>query len=85
MRRIKHIIAALIIVAPFLLFGNAKAAKPADRLEKQEECERLCVDCASRGQGPHSLCMGLYRLCCAYYDGQRYPDCGCRVELKNDV
>lgn len=78
----RHFLAILFVAVPFLLIGEAGASGGRhdwDRLERQEGCERYCIDCVANGESP--MCMGMYRMCCAYYGGQITPGCGCRVEL----
>jgi len=77
---IKRALAVLAMLAPFLLLGNSAEAAGYDRLEKQEGCERLCVQCMDR-EDKKELCMALYRMCCRYHGGHMYPGCGCRVEM----
>ena len=75
----RYILAALVIIAPFLLLGNAEAAG-FDRLEKQEGCERLCLQCMER-EDKKQLCMALFHMCCRYHSGHVYGECGCRTEM----
>jgi hypothetical protein len=47
----------------------------------QEECEEMCLTCVERGEDDKaSFCMGLFQMCCEYYNGKVYAMCGCRTE-----
>ena len=68
----------MMVLTPLLLPSSAEAA--STRLERQEGCESICLQCLEQEQAEGSFCMGLYHMCCAYHKGHSYPICGCRIE-----
>jgi len=50
-------------------------------LNRQAGCEEMCLTCVERGEDDAaSFCMGLFNMCCEYYNGKVYAACGCRTE-----
>ena len=69
------------VLVPLLLGSNSAdecVVGQADpfRLEKQEQCELLCLSCDE-----DDFCLAISRLCCKVYGGHLHSDCGCRTEL----
>ena len=93
MKHTKHILAALFICVPFLLIGEVSASGFSDdesddyrdgshdwdHLERQQGCERYCINCVANGGNP--MCMGIFYMCCDYYGGSPSDSCECRAEM----
>jgi hypothetical protein len=70
----------------FLVIGVCLAIPGAsqaghDRLQEQEQCERLCLSCLEQGANEQSLCVEMSHFCCWRNGGKSYGTCGCRTEL----
>jgi hypothetical protein len=75
----KYTLAALFICVPSLLAGASGGRHDWDRLERQEGCERYCINCIANSSSP--MCMGIFHMCCKYYGGNSSDSCECRTEM----
>lgn len=75
---------SIMMVVGCSLVTNEPKAKSFDRLDRQEDCEILCISCLEHNIG--EICIQLSNLCCKVNGGTRDRksgigvDCGCRIE-----